>query len=643
MLRQIRGATRGWISGVILFILAACFVIFLGAGNTTIFDSILHPASKNDVATVAGTEITPAQLDRELNLTLTRMRNNGQDANRQDAIRQNVHLRLLENLIQRHALAAMAKRLGIYASDRQIADAIRKIPAMQNQMTGAFDRQAYERILQESRYTEAEFENEQRDDSAIGMLTEALTVGSRAPASFGKLVLAYTSERRIVTIAQAPMTLVANVPAPTDAQLHDFYQQNLQALRTPEYRALTLVFARPADFQARVDVPEDRLRQVFQSRVASFTTPEKRSFVQISAPSQDQAQRAATRMAHGETPEAVAHALGLQVVTINDQAQSSAADANVATAVFAMRQGAAPAAVQGLLTPWAAVKLVSITPGHAPTFEEQRDHIRDEIVRSEARDQMQDALDGFDTARSAGSSVTDAARANHLDVVAVPAVDARGQTPDGPPAAALVDQAKLIQAAFATQAGEASDFISLGDGASALVAVDHITPASTRPFDTVKAQLAQLWTFQQRGQRLNAIVNEVKDAVAHGQSFATVARAHGLQLVATSQTINRQNVQQIPARALPGLLFDARPGDVVSDMRTDGAALLLAQVEDIQRTDPATAPQAVEQARQQLTQAVGQSVLEAVVNEAVTQAKVTRNEAVLRETFSATPGEAEGQ
>jgi len=643
MLRQIRGATRGWVSGVILFILAACFVIFLGSGNVTIFDSILHPASKNDVATVAGVDITPAQLDRELNLLLTRARGNGQEMTRQDAIRQGMHLRLLQNMIERRAVAAMAQRLGIYASDRQVADAIRQIPQLQNSMTGQFDRQVYQQVLNDNRYTEAEFEAEQRSDLAAGMLTEALVVGARAPSSFGKLVLAFESERRIVSMAQAPMALTGNIPQPTDAQLHDLYQQSTAALRTPEYRAITLVFARPADFEARINVPDDRLRQEFESRRASLTQPEKRSFVQISATSQAQAQQAAAQLARGEAPEAVAHALGLQSVNVNDQVQASAADASIATAVFAMRQGAAPAVVQGTLTPWAAVKLVSVTAAVTPSFEDQRDHIREEIVRSEASDQMQDALNGFDTARSSGTAVADAARAQHLDVVAVPAVDAQGRGPDGQAVAALADQAKLIQTAFATSEGEASEFISLGDGSSALVSVDHITPAATRSFDSVKAQLVQAWQSRERGRRLTAIGDQVKDAVAHGQPFAAAARAHGLQVVVSSQPLDRQTASRLPAQALAGEIFDAHPGDVVTDMRADGGALILAIVEDVQRTDPAAAPQAVEQGRQQLTQALSQSLEEVITNEAVTQGKPTRNEALIQQQFPANPGGAEGQ
>lgn len=630
MLRQLRGATRGWVSGVFLFIMAALFVIFLGSGNSTIFDAFLHPAGANNLATVGGVSITPNQLDREIELTLRRMRNNGQDVSRSDAIGQGLHLQLLQNLIERRAVADYAKRLGIVASDAQVANAIREAHVAENPLTGTFDRGRYLQFLQEIRYSQPEFEQEQRNDIASTMVLDAMTTGTRAPASFGALLLAYESERRMISVAAAPAALVGNVAPPTDAQLQAYYQELAQALRTPEYRTLTLVFARPADFAARVTVPEDRIRQEFESRRASLTTPEKRTFVQISAPDQARAQQAATRLGQGEAPDAVAHALGLQFVRSADVARDAVPDPNVANAVFGMARGAAPAAVRGSLSPWVAVKLEAITPAVEPSYAAQHDAIRDELARSDASDQLNDAMDGFETARSAGTSIADAARANHLTVVNVPAVDQRGMTPEGQPAEALVDQPRLIQTAFQTNEGEVSEFMPLGDNGYALLSVDHIRPPSTRPLAEVRPQLTQAWIARERGRRLDALATQVKEAVAQGQPFAAAARAKGLTMAATSQPVFRQNVQQSPIAFMAAEIFGAHPGEVVSATRPDGAGMLVAIVEDISHVQASQAPQRVEQNRQQIQQSLGESAFEAIASIIVDQAKPKRNEAQIR-------------
>ncbi|MES1197069.1 MAG: peptidylprolyl isomerase [Pseudomonadota bacterium] len=632
MLRQIRGATRGWVSGVILFILAGCFVLFLGSGNNTIFDAFLHPVGANDVASVGGQSITPRQLDREIDLTVRRLRSNGQQVSRKDIVDRGLHLRLLETLIERRALAALTASLGVTPSDKQVANAIRDTHIADNPLTGSFDRGQYLQFLSQVQYSQPEFEREQRNDIAAGMLMDALTTGTRAPSSFGALALAYDSERRTISIAQAPPTLAGAIAPPTDAQLLDFYHQYTEALRTPEYRTLTLVFARPADFAARITVPEERVRQEFNARAAALTRPEKRSFVQISAPDQARAQQAATRMAHGEAPDAVAHSLGLQVVNVTDQPRTGLADANIADAVFAMANGAAPAAVRATLSPWAAVKLQSITAAVAPNYDEQKDALRTAIANSEAADALNDAMGGFDTARAGGASVADAAQANHLTVVQVPAVDARGLTPQGQPAEGLVDQDKLVQAAFATNEGEASEFTPLGDGGYALLTVTHIRPASVRPLAEVHDQLIQVWTARQRAQRLQAIGDQVKEAVAQGQNFATAAQAHHLQVTTRSQQLDRQMAERL--QQFGGEIFSASAGDVVVFIRPDNGFLAVGIVEDITHADPAQMPQVVEQNRDQMQRQIAQSMVEVIASEAVTRGKPRRNEAVLQQQFA---------
>ncbi|MEJ0061126.1 MAG: SurA N-terminal domain-containing protein [Terricaulis sp.] len=485
---------------------------------------------------MAGQTVTARELSREMELFLRRQRSDGNNVTQAQAVEAGIHTRLLESIIERRAVVALARNMGVQASHKQVGDAIRQIPAVQNPLTGTFDRNEYVRFLSEARYSEPEFENEVRGDLSARMLISALTAGARAPSSFGALVLAYETERRTVSVAEAPAPLAGNIPQPDAGQLQDFYEDNAAALQLPEYRALTLVFARRADFMARVDVPEQRLREEFEARRAGLTQAEKRSFVQLSAPDEARARDAAARLARNEDPAAVAQALGLQVVRYEQQEASGIADPTIAQAVFALPARAAPTAVRGRLTPWAAVKLETITPAVAPSFEDERASLREAIAADEAETLLNDAVSAFEEARAGGTPVAEAARASQLAVVTVPAIDAQGLTPTGEPAEALLDQPALVQTAFDTQEGEASDFMPSGD-ADVIVSVDSITPASTRPLDSVRAQLIAAWISRERVRRLEEIGSEVTAAVRGGQSFAAAARAHRLTIAVQSQPL----------------------------------------------------------------------------------------------------------
>jgi hypothetical protein len=90
---------------------------------------------------------------------------------------------------------------------------------------------------------------------------------------------------------------------------------------------------------------------------------------------------------------------------------------------------------------------------------------------------------------------------------------------------------------------------------------------------------------------------------------------------------------QIPARGLAPQIFAAPQGGVASDMRADGGAVLVAQVEQINRIDPAEQPQAVEQLRTQMQQGLAQSLASAVQSEVLARTHVERNERLLDQVF----------
>jgi peptidyl-prolyl cis-trans isomerase D len=401
------------------------------------------------------------------------------------------------------------------------------------------------------------------------------------------------------------------------------------------------VFARPADFVGRVNVPEQRLREEFEARRASLTTPERRTYVRISAPTQAQAEDAAARLSRGENPDAIAAALGLQVTRGANQARNEVPDRRVAEAVFSQARGAVRA-IQGQLTPWAVVRVDAVAAASEPSYEAQREELRLAIATEEAGELLNTAIGAFEDARGAGASVTDAARQANLPVATIAAVEAGGRDSSGAPVEALAGHEDLLRLAFETPEGEASEFTPAGD-ADVVVAVDRIIPATVRPLSEVRQQLSQLWVARERVRRLRELGAELIEAVRGGQSFAAAARANGFVMRVSSQAVNRQAATQIPARGLPAQIFAGAEGAVVADMRADGLAVVVAQVEQINRADPANAPQVVEAARAQLEQGIAQSLGQAAQDEIVARANPRRNERMLERLYPSDSADQENQ
>ncbi|HET9230698.1 MAG TPA: SurA N-terminal domain-containing protein [Vitreimonas sp.] len=625
MLLQMRTFTRSWVAYLLLFVLTVAFAIW---GINDVFRGV----GSQDLARVGDRTIRPPQLTRELQLTLRQERNQGNNISQSDAIEAGLHLQLLERMIARYAMLEYAEKVGVSVSNASVAEQIRQIPSVANPVTGAFDEAAYDAFLQQLGFSRTEFEEEIRGEATTNMVMEALIAGVRAPSSFGALAFAYETEQRVISLAEAPASAVGQIPAPTEAQLQTFWEESQERLRVPEFRAVTLVIAEPADFVARVDVPDARLREEFEARSAALTQPERRTYVRLAAQNQQQADDAAARLSSGQAPQAVAQALGMQLMRGENQARNEVPDRGVADAVFAMQAGQARA-VRGQLSPWIVVRLESVTPAVAPSFESMAGELRQAIAAQEADALLNDAIAAYDEARAGGASVAEAARQPGLRVVSIPAVEAQGRAPSGEPVALFAGQEELLRTAFATPEGEASDFLPVGD-AYAVVSVDRVTPSTVRPLAEVRAQLTQVWIARERARRMRELAEDVQEAVRGGQNFAAAARGNRFSVVPpASQPIDRRTASQALPSALASQIFAAAPGDVVSLVAPDGDAVLVAHVEQINRQDPAEQPQIVEQLRGQMQQGLIQSVVQATQSEILARTNVRRNEQLLNQVF----------
>lgn len=632
MLAQLRNMTRGWVAYVLLFLLTIAFAIW---GINDIFTGV----GSQNLASVGGRNVTPAQLARELDLTLRGQQQQGVTVTRQEAIDEGFHLRLLEGLIGRHAVYAYAQKIGVDASNRMVAERIMQIPAVNNPITGSLDQMAYAQFLQQLGYSQGDFEEDVRGDLTRAMLLNAMVAGTRAPSSFGAMAYIYESESRVVSIAEAPASAVGAIAAPTDEQIQQFWQEQQDNLRVPEFRALTLVYARAADFVSRVEIPEERLQEEVEARRAATTQPERRTFARITAQNEQQANDIAARLTRGDAPAAIGAALGVPAVNAENQMRTEVTDTAVAEVVFSMQRGQTRV-VRGSLSPFVVVRLDAVTAAVAPDLAQVREQSRQAIALDEASELLNAAVGVFEDARAGGAAVDAAARQAGLAVVTLPAVEAQGRDVNQQPIAALEGHEEVLRTAFETPEGEASDFIPVGD-ADVVVAVTSVTPERVRPIEEVREDLVRAWTARERASRLREMGESLVASVTGGQDFNAAARAARFNIVVDSRAVDRRGASQIPARGLASQIFAASEGAAVTDVRADGGAVLVAVVEEINRPVLAEHPQEIEALRMQMSESAVTGFGDALQDEIIARANVRRNERLLESAFR--PSNAEGE
>ncbi len=622
MLLQMRTFTRSWISYLLLFILSAMFVVFLGNGQSML--DLFQQSASTEVVSGRGVSIDARDLSQEFDrsLRIARLRNPAID--RDAAIKGGLPQQVLEQLISRSAIFSYLDEVGATVGDAEVDGVIARRPEAQNPVSGTFDPDALTRSLQDFGQTYAQYRRQVHGEMNADMFIGSVVEGVRPPSSFGALQVAYNSETRIVSVAEAPLAAIAAVPAPTEEQLIEFWRDSQERLRVPEFRALSLVYARPEDFMAKVVISDERLDAEVEARRTEAAQPQKRTYSRVSAPTEALARQAAERLARGEEAGAIAASLGNGATGARSENQSRAGipDAPVAEAVFSARVGAAPSVVEGRLN-WAAVRVESITAAVEPNLGELRQAARARLAEGEARQLIGAAITAYEDARDGGATVAEAARQSGLTIEAAPPVSARGLGQDGRPVAQMQQRRAEVATAFELEEGEASDF-ERDNGI--VVAVDRIIPSFIRPLDDARADLTSAWTERERARLMRELGEQVKADVSGGQTLAAIARARGLRMVHSSQTYNRAAAADALSQSLAGQIFAAADRSVAVEVAEDGRAMQVGVVESIQRVDPATRPQELEAARAQQMQSLEGSLGEAVISGIVARANVRRRQ-----------------
>ncbi len=229
MLQKIRDKISGWVA-----------VLFLGAiAVVFIFWGIRFESSVTSAAAKVNGESIPAPLvlrswqDRQSEL---------QQQQRDElppALVEAEQQKLLEEFIDRELLAQRARASGYRVSDRELAETLQQIPALQ--VDGRFSRDRYAALLRQQGRNEAEFEREFRRDLELTQLRNHIAASSFVTPGELRRRIELEGETRDVSYAVIPASAYADQVSVTPEQVSSYYQKNLSQFMTPETLSLQYI------------------------------------------------------------------------------------------------------------------------------------------------------------------------------------------------------------------------------------------------------------------------------------------------------------------------------------------------------------------------------------------------------------------
>ncbi|MFT3997359.1 MAG: peptidyl-prolyl cis-trans isomerase [Asticcacaulis sp.] len=581
-------------------LMAALVLSFAVVGMHDIFSSSLS----RDVVDAGARKTTTEDFRRQFDDWKTGAeQQSGQTLTYEDAVKQGLHVRIMEELADMNSVAAWLTKAGVRPSAKVITDQIAKYPVFFDSVTGKFDKAKYQQELAtQMKMDQVKFEQIMGDDIASNQFIQASVAGLKPPRIYGAIQSAFHAETRNIALLVVTPDNVEKPGAPTDAELTKFYDENKERLRRPELRQFTVVSFAPGDFASKVQVDEAELKKLYEFRRDSMSTPETRTFTQITVPDAKAAQAVSDALKSGASAEAAAKANKGTVVAYDAKPKTAVADPKVADAVFGMKEGEVSGAIQGSLA-LAVVKVSKITAASVTGFDTARSTLEAEYRKDKAKEMAYDASSTFEKERAAGADFMAAAQKAGVRITNLPPMTAEGQAADGNSYAQFH---VILKAAFDQPKGGETDVTELGNGEYFALRVNEIIPSEVPPLDKIKPQMVMAWTQKTMIDRVAGKASEAAARLRKGETIEAVASAMGLKIEARDG-LPRDAAQQAVGPEIASRIFSAKPNEIF-EARANEAVTVVGKVTAINKGEPAAVNQMATMAARSVSYGLFQDV-----------------------------------
>lgn len=265
MLQSIRDRAHGWLAWVIVILIAIPFALWG-------INEYVSPPQRQAVAVVNDVEIQQHDFDNEVQMQQRQLRammkQPGMDLSFMDAqIRQNT----LDRMIEHEVLLQTAYNHGLRISDASLLAHLHNLPYFQDQ--GKFSQVAYEQVLQAQGFQPAMFEGRMRRELLVEQLQQGVSRSAFLTTYDQQQRTKLEEQQRLVTYLLIPTQRFESTVTVTDAEIEAHYKAHPQNYMTPEKISVQYVEFSNAEVPLKEEPTEDMLKQRYEERKATYTTP----------------------------------------------------------------------------------------------------------------------------------------------------------------------------------------------------------------------------------------------------------------------------------------------------------------------------------------------------------------------------------
>jgi peptidyl-prolyl cis-trans isomerase D len=497
---------KGKLSKTFIWILMGLLIIGLaGFGATSL------SGSARSVATIGEKEVATDAYLRSLRTEINAFSAQaGRAVPLSEAQLLGIDRQVLAQLITARGLDNEAARIGISVGDAVVADQLLQVPSFQG-ADGSFNREAYSFALRNQGLSEADFEEQLRDDTSRTVLQSALIAGNTLPDTYIDTLLAYTGETRDFTWARLTgLNLQTGLPEPSETDLQAYYEDNIGNYTLPELRDITYAWITPEMIVDTVEVDEATLRASYEERIDDFNLPERRLVERLVFSSEESASEALARLNDDFAFEDLVAERGLALpdVDMGDVTRDTLEGA--ADGVFGANTGDVVGPLPSNLGP-ALFRINAVLDAQSTSFEDARPDLRGELALDRARRVIETLAQTIDDELAAGATLEDVADTTEAQLGQIdwfPGAD--GQ---------IAGYDAFREAAEQLGEGDFPEVMQLGDGGVFAMRLNRIQPPAPQPIEDVIDQVRQGWDTRELTAQLMAQAEDLAATLSNGSSF----------------------------------------------------------------------------------------------------------------------------
>lgn len=572
--------------------------------NTGSFGGV---AGADRVAVVGDARISTSELSRAATQALERARQQDPTLSMPAFLAQGGLDEVLNQLIDRAAIAEYAREKGFRAGDNLINSEIRKIGAFRGP-DGNFSADVYKNALAAQGLSDAMVRTDIEKGLLAQLVLEPASIAMSYPKAAADRYALLFKERRIGSIGFIPSAAFAPAGEPDQATLARFYQTAQSRFIRPERRVVRYATFGPEAVEGRIAPTPAAIAARYQRDKAQYTAREERSFAQLIVPTQQAAEAIRQRVAGGTSLEAAATAAGLKVAplaALDRAALREQTSEAVAAAYFAGAKGAITAPARSPLG-WHIARVDGVAVRGGQTLAQATEAITEALAKENRAKALADLAAEVEQQLDEGGTLPEIAATLKLAPQTTGPLLADGRGYDGaPPAPAAIVPA--LTTAF--QMEESAPQIGQVPQSEQFVIyeVTRITPSAAAPLAEIRADVVTAWKLAEGSKGAKAAADRIVGRLAKGATLADALAQEGKPLPAPdAANISREELASRRERVPPqlALFFSMAQGTAKTLESAGNAGWFVIDLDRIELGTLAANDPLAQQARQELANAM---------------------------------------